>query len=293
MRVQDEMAGTISTYGVTQRTPHADRTDQALEELALVGYTVVDGGYDETALAGLSAAFDGALAGLHERFGGEALAAIDEQHTLRAMLSLDRAFLDVARNARVMDVCRRAIGDYVILNQQNGIINPPNAQRYNQAAFHRDLPFQHFVSSRPLAINALFCLDDFTADNGATWVIPASHKQDAFPGDATVAALQAQITAPRGSYLLLDGLLYHRGGVNRTALPRRAVNHLYSVPILRPQIDLAAILGEDFTTDPELRRLLGYEVRIPGSVEAYYAKRRVQLGVAAPPATAPGSKGRE
>ena len=39
---------------------------------------------------------------------------------------------------------------------------------HHQSAFHRDLPYQHFTSSRPIAINALFCADEFTNENGAT-----------------------------------------------------------------------------------------------------------------------------
>jgi len=43
-----------------------------------------------------------------------------------------------------------------ILNQQNGI-NPPG-ETCNQSAWHRDLPYQHYVSSTPLTINALLCM---------------------------------------------------------------------------------------------------------------------------------------
>jgi ectoine hydroxylase-related dioxygenase (phytanoyl-CoA dioxygenase family) len=279
------MTDAIARYGVHQQTTDADETDIAVEALRLVGHAVVDGGYDADALSSLSAAFDRSLDAMYSAHGGrEAMAAIDEHNTIRALLSTDRLFLDLATNDRIMAICRRMIGDYIVLNQQNGIINPPNRQSYNQAAFHRDLPFQHFVSSRPLAINALFCLDDFTAENGATFVIPGSHKQETFPADRTVELLRSQITAPKGSFIVLDALLYHSGAVNGTELPRRAINHLYTVPIIRPQIDLAAILGDDYTSDPELRRLLGYEVRIPASIPAYYAKRRTQLGVAPIPA---------
>jgi len=86
-----------------------------------------------------------------------------------------------------------------VLNQQNGVINPPHSERYNQGAWHRDLPYQHFVSSRPLAINALFCLDQFTIENGATKVLPASHRQEAFPSDDFVQSQATPVTAPAGS----------------------------------------------------------------------------------------------
>jgi ectoine hydroxylase-related dioxygenase (phytanoyl-CoA dioxygenase family) len=101
-------------------------------------------------------------------------------------LAYEPIFLELAANPRILKICRTLVADYVTLNQQNGIINPPNGQRYNQAAWHRDLPYQHFTSSRPLAINALFCIDAFTVENGATKVLPASHREEAFPSDAFI-----------------------------------------------------------------------------------------------------------
>ena len=141
------------------------------------------------------------------------------------------------------------------------------------SAWHRDLPYQHFVSSRPLAVNALFCLDPFTIDNGATQVLPASHRQEAFPSDRFVEAEAVTIVAPAGSFIILDCMMFHSGGVNITDRSRRAVNHVYSIPLLRQQIDLPAALGETFAAGGELRKLLGYDVRTPRSVAEYLATR--------------------
>ena len=118
-----------------------------------------------------------------ENGGSEPLGAIDEHNTIRLPLAYEPMFLELATNEKILDICARLIPGYVVLNQQNGVINPPHAARYNQGAWHRDLPYQHFISSRPLAINALFCLDPFTIENGATRVLPASHRQEAFPSD--------------------------------------------------------------------------------------------------------------
>src|SRR3546814_6390326 len=96
------------------------------------------------------------------------------------------------------------------------IVNPAEHQSYGQGLFHRDLPHQHFVSSRPLAINALFCIDAFLEANGATLVVPASHKEERFPTDGIVSATQTPVEAPRGSFLVLDAMVYHSGGVNTT-----------------------------------------------------------------------------
>jgi ectoine hydroxylase-related dioxygenase (phytanoyl-CoA dioxygenase family) len=188
-------------------------------------------------------------------------------------LSYEPLFLELATNRPVLEICRRIISGYVVLNQQNGIINPPNATQYNQGAWHRDLPYQHFVSSRPLAINALFCLDEFTVENGATMVLPASQHQEMFPSDPFVGEHALTVTAPAGSFIVLDCMVYHSGGVNTTPRPRRAVNHVYSIPLIRQQIDLPSALGRNFVEDSEVRRLLGYEISQPGSVAEYLSSR--------------------
>jgi ectoine hydroxylase-related dioxygenase (phytanoyl-CoA dioxygenase family) len=168
------------------------------------------------------------------------------------------------------------MGAGFILNQQNGIVNPAGAKTYSQSSYHRDLPYQHFVSSRPLAINALFCLDPFTLENGATFVIPASHKQEAFPSDPVIAAQAKQIEAPAGSFLVLDCMTYHCGGINRSAQDRRGVNHVYTIAMMRQQIDLPAYLGDDFTADLRMRQLLGFNHPTARTVEEFISLRKAK-----------------
>ena len=261
-------------YGATEQTASATDIEYAVESIRHLGYAVVDGAYELGWLENMSAAFERARQRNFAEHGGvEALKAIDEHNTIRLPMAYEAIFLELATNKTVLDICKRLISGYVVLNQQNGLINPPRAANYNQGAWHRDLPYQHFVSSRPLAINALFCLDPFTIENGATMVLPASHRQEAFPSDRFVDTEAATIVAPAGSFIILDCMMYHSGGVNVTDRPRRAVNHVYSIPLLRQQIDLPDALGETFATDGELRRLLGYDVRTPHSVAEYLASR--------------------
>ncbi len=86
---------------------------------------------------------------------------------------------------------------------QNGIINRSGEDHY-QVTWHRDLNYQHFVSSRQLAISALYCIDDFSEATGATYLLPASHRSETFPSDAYVHRHQTAIEAPAGSVLVFE-----------------------------------------------------------------------------------------
>jgi phytanoyl-CoA dioxygenase PhyH len=263
----------MPSYGVLEQSRTDDAIASAAEEITCVGYSVIDSGYSPQQIAELKRIFDEThhrYLGLH---GEPLLREIDEHNGIRLPLALHPRFLDVAANERVLRLVETLVRNKVVLNQQNGVINPPRGERYNQGAWHRDLPYQHFVSSRPLAINALYCVDDFTAQNGATFVVPASHRQEPCPSAEYIDKHAVQVSAPAGSFIVLDCMVYHRGGVNGTPAARRGVNHVYTCAFIRQQIDIPAALGGDLAR-PELSDLLGYRYRLPRSVPEFLAMRR-------------------
>ena len=230
-------------------------------------------GYSAEELQIIGQEFDVTRARYMTSYGELLLRGADEHNTIRAPLTHGgQSFLELALNSRLHDALTRLISGKFILNQQNGIVNPPR-ETYNQAAWHRDLPYQHFVVSRPLAINALFCVDAFTRDNGATFVLPASHKSEALPSDDYIRACAVQVEAPAGTYILLDCMLFHAGGFNRSERPRRAVNHIYNIPYFKQQINIPLNMPTQ-TLSSEARAILGYDYQEPASVADYLALRQ-------------------
>jgi ectoine hydroxylase-related dioxygenase (phytanoyl-CoA dioxygenase family) len=273
----------MSQYGIAETAAASDAVDLHVEEIRLNGFTVVAEAIAPNARSRWCDLIDEVVARQAADAGGvEALAALGEAHTARAPLHLQRPFLDLARHPTVLAICERLLDGYVILNQQNAVVNPPAGEHFHQTAYHRDLPYQHFVSSRPLAVSALYCADRFDEENGATLMLPGSHRQEAFPSAELVARWERGVTAPAGSYLVFDSMLFHRAGVNRSPRKRRAVNHVYSRAFLKQQIVLPRLLGDDFTHDPALRRFLGYDSDPPESVEAWLATRRARAATAVP-----------
>ena len=265
----------IKHYGVKEQLAAADELEVKLQELDLCGYTVMHSGFSEAVLSDLRERLERLLSEQEMQFGGyEPLELLNEGATLRAPLIWDEAFLNVAVQVQLIDLCRRALGDYFIINQQNGVRNPPVSGGHHQTRYHRDLPYQHFVSSRPLALNALLCLDPFTAENGATRVLPGSHKIEYFPDDRVVRSLEVATNVPAGAYLILNSMIFHCAGVNRTEGPRRAINTVFTVPIIKQQIALPPNLEGRYANDPWLRRLLGFEVDPPRSLEAWFESRK-------------------
>lgn len=258
-------------YGILMS--HSARTDieQVAEKIRMLGFGVLDSGMTAEEVAEVAAAFDKTRESYVTRFGEERLAEKSEQHTIRAMLVHgESVFKRLATNPRVLSLVSSLIRGKFQLNQQNGVINPPK-QGYNQGKWHRDLPYQHFVSSTPLAINALYCVDDFTIDNGATVVLPASHKTEAFPSASFIDANSVQVTAKAGSFLVLDCMVYHKGNTNRTDHIRRAVNHVYTIPYIKQQISLPRLMPANSLTEIELQ-LFGYHCPEYSSIEEFLSR---------------------
>ena len=260
------------SYGILIQEQSVDASDVVIEHVRNLGYAILDSGYTQADIQAISAAFDLSYKSYTEKYGETYLRNMNEIHTIRALMTHgDELFLELALNEKLISVIRRLIHGKFILNQQNGIINPPN-ENYNQGAWHRDLPYQHFVSSSPLAINALYCVDDFTVDNGGTFVLPASHHSASFPSARYIQNHALQIEAKAGSYILLDCMTFHTGGVNQTKQARRAVNHVFNIPFFKQQINIPNNLNLT-ELSLEAKEILGYTFTEPSSVLEYLQER--------------------
>ena len=265
-----------ASYGILQQNRCDSALDEAVEQVKNLGYAVIDAGYTADELQGLSEEFNRTRASYVETHSESRLKSLNEFHTIRSPLTHGgAAFLNLALNDNLLSILKKLIAGKFILNQQNGIINPPQ-EGYNQGAWHRDLPYQHFVSSQPLAINALFCVDDFTFENGATFVLPASHKAEAFPSANYVQRNAVQVAAKTGSFILLDCMVFHTGGFNNTTEVRRAVNHVYTIPFFKQQISIPMNMMQRDKLSAEAKDLLGFNYMEPASVADYLATRNAK-----------------
>lgn len=250
------------SYGIGEKTTISDATDRHAEEVALQGYSIIPGLLDDEEQQQWRNKIDVVYEIQESEFGKNNLGKINELDMCRAPLLYDRKFIDLASHPIVMQLMRKILGEWFILNLQNGIINRPE-NSHHQASWHRDLPYQNWVTSKPLAINALFALDPFSVETGGTLVLPYSHKMEVFPSQEYVDNNKVTVTMPAGSVVIFDSMLFHRAGENNSSVTRRAVNHMYSIPILKQQYDFPSALGMMTDMPPFIRQLLGHTSQVP------------------------------
>ena len=109
-------------------------------------------------------------------------------------------------------------------------------------------------------VQALWALTDFTEENGATHLVPGSHRLDRMPNPGEQADT-IRAVMPKGSVLVYHGSVWHCGGANRTRDERRIGAALqYCAGYLRPQENYFLMIPPEQVAEyPErLQRLLGY-----------------------------------
>jgi ectoine hydroxylase-related dioxygenase (phytanoyl-CoA dioxygenase family) len=265
-------------HGVREFHRNESDDDFYAEEVRKIGFTVVSSGFSAAQLQKIREKIDRIYdLQLQEIGGADQLNRIDDGNVARSLIGYDDYFIKLAAHPRMMSINKLLLGEYFILMSQNAIINDPQDAHY-QLTWHRDLNYQHFVSSRPLATSALFCIDEFSPETGGTFVLPASHKDERFPSPEYIAKHEIQVSAPAGSILLFDAMVYHRAGENKSSRLRRAVNHIYTLPLIKQQISFPKMLGDKFQNDPELRRFLGYETETADSVQQWRQFKLKQRG---------------
>jgi ectoine hydroxylase-related dioxygenase (phytanoyl-CoA dioxygenase family) len=267
------MTQDVKSYGVTEATHLATEFDRHREEIVINGFTVVPDVIEESQLDEARQRVDEVYKIQAAEMGGEDnLRKINDALVGRGLLVYDDFFLGLAINPKIQKLVGSLLGDYFVLLQQNSVINAPSNQHF-QSAWHRDLPYQHYVTSKPLAMSALYCIDAFSEETGGTYVLPGSHKIEPFPSRQFVQIHEKTVTAKAGAALVFDCMTYHRGGFNRSNGLRRGVNHVFGLPFIKQQISFPKALAGCYKDDPFLKRFLGYDTEPAESVKQWRTAR--------------------
>jgi ectoine hydroxylase-related dioxygenase (phytanoyl-CoA dioxygenase family) len=168
--------------------------------------------------------------------------AVDDLITEPALLAIIEAILGPDFQISSVVAMRPAPGDV--------------PQRLHQDDGHYPVP----RPSMPLVANTLTALDPFTADNGATLVVPGSHK---WTRRVDQKIETVPIEAEPGSLLVWHGALWHAGGGNTTERStRRSINLNFNLAWLKQRENQFIGVPADVVLDmpKPLQRLIGYQL---------------------------------
>jgi hypothetical protein len=265
----------------------SDAVEKDWQRLQAQGCVVIERLLDDGQLAAVCAA-------AAEHLGPTGRNTFEGAQTQRAygMLNRTRALDALAGHARVLALLDRVLLPNYLLSQVQLInVLPGEAPQL----LHHDDAFYPVPRPRAaLSVGTIWAVGDFTADNGATRIVPGSHRWD-----GTRQPLDVECTPcamPAGSVVVFLGTLWHGAGGNRSTAPRLAATCQYCEPWLRTQVNYSlemqpAVAG---ALDRNLQRMLGYSIHPPflGMVDGMHPLRALECGAGSGPggmqaATAP------
>ncbi len=223
------------------------------------GYVILPRVLGDDDLAALKAALAPYEAGRpmgRNEFEGE------QTHRVYSLAGKGEVFMRLAEHPRVLALLDALLlPNWLLSTLQSIRLHPGETAQ----PWHTDDAFYRVPRPRTgLAVSTIWAIEDFTAENGATELIPRSHLWGAeHPDDAPRETIFAAM--PAGSVVVFEGALWHRGGANRSSGTRLAISPQYCQPWLRTQESQLLIVPPEQAKahTPRGRTMLGYSIHPP------------------------------
>ena len=168
-----------------------------------------------------------------------------------------RAVDDIAIDPLLLLIIEGVLGPSFQMSVATAMCPDPGV---DPQGFHQDDGHYPLPRPRPPFIaNTLVALDDFSESNGATRLVPESHRWT-HPVNQEEGFVVAEM--PAGSLLVFDGALWHAGGGNSTKdQRRRSINFNFNLSWLRQQENQYVGIPRDvwLSLPEKLQRLLGFQ----------------------------------
>jgi ectoine hydroxylase-related dioxygenase (phytanoyl-CoA dioxygenase family) len=241
----------LATVATTKASP--------IDDIKERGYAVIEGAATP---AQVQAVMDGLAPYLdHGPHGRNDFEGFNTQRVYN-LPAKTRAFDPLIQDERVLAIAQHLLGDGFLLTAGLAINLGPGE---TAQSLHYDEVFYRLARPRrPLALSTLWAIDDFTAENGGTMLIPGSHRwgDDRQPteNDEVVTLEMAA-----GSVFVYPGLLWHAGGANTTNGFRLGISIQYCVAWGRQQESYVLGVPPEIVkqVSPRMRELLGFSIHPP------------------------------
>ena len=153
---------------------------------------------------------------------------------------------------------------------------PPHGANFSMR-IHVDSP--RVIPTYPTNVGVMIALTDFSEANGATRFLPNSFERVDPPTPEEFERDSEMVFPKAGSAVLFNARTFHSGGMNRTDEPRHAVTTNYCRSYMRQSFDFVRMVPPERAASlpPLLRRVLGFDVRMPTSLEEYYVDEADRL----------------
>jgi ectoine hydroxylase-related dioxygenase (phytanoyl-CoA dioxygenase family) len=233
--------------------------DDHLARLERDGYTVIEDAFD----AQLADALLADLARLERELGeGSGKNPFEGYKTVRIynLLARGKIYEQIPVHEAVLPVVEGVLDRGCLVSSLSSIAIGPGEVAQPIHADDMLVPLEK--PHAPIVCNTMWALTEFTEENGATRLLPGTHKGASNPElgreyEGTVAAVMR-----KGSVLVFNGSIWHGGGANRTSARRVGIAMNYCAGFIRQQENQQLGIPRDVAKgfSPRLQKLVGYAI---------------------------------
>ncbi len=234
----------------TTRTRH-------LAHLREHGYAIVENAIEPDLVEALAET----LARLERELDAKpAMNGFEGHRTVRIynLLAHGAVFEQVPVHASVLPIIEGVLDEGCLISSLSSIAIDPG--EIAQPIHADDMVIPLDKPHRAIVCNSMWALTDFTAANGATRLVPGTHRQGNPEYGGRYETIAAEM--PKGSVLIWDGALWHGGGANQTDTRRVGLAMNYCAGFIRQQENQQLGLNPETVRGfpPRLQELVGYSV---------------------------------
>lgn len=195
---------------------------------------------------------------------------------VHALMLWGRPFEKLLVNPRLRGFLSAVLGESCVLYAYTSSSMPPGGRNYS-ARVHVDCP--RFIPGYVTNVGVTLMLDDFTEASGATYVLPGSHRRPDAPSEAEFFRGAVRAIGRTGDAILFNGRTWHRGGENQTAAWRHAATMNVCRAFMKQQFDWIRLVPPEIVdrNPPAFRQFLGFDVRLPTSLDEFYVPESERL----------------
>jgi ectoine hydroxylase-related dioxygenase (phytanoyl-CoA dioxygenase family) len=228
-----------------------------IEAVERDGFSIVENAIQPDLIEALNEALDRLERDLGAKPAGN---SFEGANTVRIynLLAYGEPFTEVPVHQNVLPVIDGVLDPGCLISSLSSIAIDPGETAQPIHADDMVIPLDK--PHRPIVCNSMWALTDFTEANGATRLVPGSHKKPNPDYGGDYETIPAEMA--KGSVLIWDGALWHGGGANKTDKRRTGIAMNYCAGFIRQQENQQLGLKPELvkTFEPRLQELVGYSV---------------------------------
>jgi ectoine hydroxylase-related dioxygenase (phytanoyl-CoA dioxygenase family) len=199
-----------------------------------------------------------------------------DKYLMHDLLNRDVTFAKTLEDPRLQQIIASVLGENWIMYAYTSSSLPPHGNNFG-SRIHVDSP--RWIPNYPTNLGIIWALNDFTLENGATYVLPGSHNTEKIPSLELFEKNHARLTCKKGSIVVFNARLWHRAGENSSNKFRHALTMNVCRPYMKQRMDWVRFIPTEITNqlNDQARRIIGFDTRLSTNLEEFFQPEESRL----------------